>query len=43
MKPFLANKGHSPADIDAMHNAWTKAVLLQAILWCRPYVRDGDF
>jgi len=43
MKPFLANKGYSPADIDAMHNAWTKAVLLQAILWCRPYVRDGDF
>jgi len=43
MKPFLANKGHAPAEVEAMHAAWTKAVLLQAILWCRPYVRDGDF
>jgi hypothetical protein len=26
-----------------MHAAWTKAVLLQAILWARPYVAAGDF
>src|SRR5690606_16358957 len=43
MKPFLATKGHSAAEVDAMHTAWTKAVLLQAILWSRPYVKDGDF
>jgi Protoglobin len=43
MKPFLANKGHAAAEVEAMHAAWTKAVLLQAILWSRPYVRDGDF
>jgi hypothetical protein len=43
MKPFLANKGHSAADVEAMHAAWTKAVLLQAILWCQPYVRPGEF
>jgi hypothetical protein len=43
MKPFLAKKGHSPAEVEAMHAAWTKAVLLQAILWCRPYAKDGDF
>lgn len=43
MKPFLANKGHGAAEVEAMHAAWTKAVLLQAILWSRPYVRDGDF
>lgn len=43
MKPFLAKKGHSATEVEAMHTAWTKAVLLQAILWCRPYVRDGDF
>lgn len=43
MKPFLAKKGHSAAEVEAMHAAWTKAVLLQAILWSRPYVRDGDF
>jgi hypothetical protein len=43
MKPFLAKKGHSAADVEAMHAAWTKAVLLQAILWSRPYTKDGDF
>ncbi len=43
MKPFLANKGHNEADVDAMHAAWTKSVLLQAILWSRPYTKDGDF
>jgi hypothetical protein len=43
MKPFLAEKGAGAAEVEAMHAAWTKAVLLQAILWSRPYVRDGDF
>ncbi len=43
MKPFFAKKGHSAADVDAMHAAWTKSVLLQAILWSRPYTKDGDF
>lgn len=43
MKPFLAKKGHPPAEVEAMHAAWTKSVLLQAILWCRPYVDPGDF
>jgi hypothetical protein len=43
MKPFLAKKGHAAAEVEAMHTAWTKAVLLQAILWCRPYAKDGDF
>ncbi|SRR5579885_374002 len=43
MKPFLANKGHSAAEVEAMHAAWTKAVLMQAILWCRHYTNEGDF
>lgn len=43
MKPFLTKKGHAPAEVDAMHAAWTKSVLLQAILWSRPYTKDGDF
>jgi hypothetical protein len=43
MKPFLEKKGHTAAEVEAMHTAWTKAVLLQAILWCRPYVKEGDF
>ncbi|MGL4243270.1 MAG: protoglobin domain-containing protein, partial [Beijerinckiaceae bacterium] len=43
MRTFLAGKGHSAAEVDAMHAAWTKSVLLQAILWSQPYVREGDF
>jgi hypothetical protein len=43
MRDFLGRKGASAQEVDAMHAAWTKAVLLQAILWCRPYVKEGDF
>jgi hypothetical protein len=43
MKPFLAKMGTAPDDVEAMHAAWTKSVLLQAILWARPYAKDGDF
>lgn len=43
MKQFLARPGVSAAESDAMHAAWTKAVLLQAILWSRPYVKEEDF
>lgn len=42
-KPFLARKGRAGAEVVAMHAAWTKPVLLQAILWCRPYAKKGDF
>jgi hypothetical protein len=42
----LAKGGFSPAEVDAMHAVWAKAVLLQAILWCRPYatkaISDSD-
>jgi hypothetical protein len=43
LKPFLAKGGAAPAEVEAMHQAWVKAVLLQVILWSHPYVRDGDF
>lgn len=43
LKPFLAKKGASAADVEKMHAAWVKAVLLQSILWSQPYVRDGQF
>jgi hypothetical protein len=43
LKPFLAKGGATPDQVDAMHQAWVKAVLLQVILWSHPYVRDGDF
>ena len=43
IKPFLAKKGHSAEEVERLHQAWLKAVLLSVILWSQPYVRDGDF
>jgi Protoglobin len=43
LKPFLAAGGAAAEEVEAMHQAWVKAVLLQVILWSYPYVRDGDF
>lgn len=37
IKPFLAAKGHSVADVDGMHRAWIKSLQLQIALWARPY------
>jgi hypothetical protein len=42
-RPFLAAKGHSETEVDAMFGAWSKAVLLQIVLWSYPYVKEGDF
>ena len=39
-RPFLAKKGHSGADVERMHQAWAKSVLLTLTLWSRPYVRE---
>lgn len=43
LKPFLAKKGHSAEQVEKMHQAWLKSVLLQVILWSHPYVKDGQF
>lgn len=43
LKPFLSNRGHSAEDVEKMHQAWIKSVLLQVILWSQPYLKDGDF
>ncbi len=43
IKPFLAKKGHSAQEVEKMHQAWTKAVVLQVALWSYPYVKAGDF
>lgn len=37
IRPFLASKGHSAAEVDAMQQAWFKAVTLQTALWSRAY------
>ena len=43
LKPFLAKKGASASDVEKMHAAWVKSVLLQSILWSYPYIKDGQF
>jgi hypothetical protein len=43
VKTFLAKKGHSAEEVEKMHQAWFKAVVLQVALWSRPYVREEDF
>jgi protoglobin len=37
MKPFLAAKGHSAAEVEKMYQAWCKSLLLQVALWTEPY------
>lgn len=34
----LTAQGHSPEDVERMHAAWTKAVMLHVTVWTRPYV-----
>jgi hypothetical protein len=43
IRPFLAGKGRSEEEVEKMHQAWFKAVTLSVILWCWPYIQDGDF
>jgi hypothetical protein len=43
LKPFLARKGASAADVEKMHAAWVKSVLMQSILWSQPYIKEGEF
>ena len=43
MRPFLANKGHTEAEVEKMHQAWFKSVVLQVALWSEPYAKEGDF
>jgi hypothetical protein len=43
LRPFLAKKGAKAEDVEKMHAAWVKAVLLQAILWSKPYVKGNLF
>jgi hypothetical protein len=43
MRPFLANKGHTEAEVEKMYQAWFKSVVLQVALWSQPYAKEGDF
>jgi Protoglobin len=43
MRPFLADPAVPPDEVEEMYQAWSKAVLLQVVLWSYPYVNEGDF
>lgn len=43
IRSFLAAKGHDESEVDKMHQAWFKSVVLQVTLWSRPYAKDGSF
>ena len=41
MRSFLAGKGHGPEDVEGMHTAWFKAVVLHVCLWLQPYAAEA--
>ena len=41
IRGFLENKGHSAADVEAMHQPWFKAVTLSVVLWSQPYAPEA--
>ncbi|MEM1544424.1 MAG: protoglobin domain-containing protein [Candidatus Bathyarchaeia archaeon] len=43
IKGFLSRKGHSSEDVEKMHQAWFKSIVLQVALWSHPYAKDGDW
>ena len=40
MRSFLAGKGHGPDDVEGMHTAWFKAVVLHVCLWSEAYAAE---
>jgi len=40
---YLARHGHSADEVDKMHAAWTKAVMLHVTVWTRPYVSPENW
>ncbi len=43
IRPFLAKRGHSEEDVEKMHQAWFKSIVLQTALWCYPYAKEADY
>jgi len=41
MRSFLAAKGHRPEDVEGMHTAWFKAVVLHVCLWSEAYAAEA--
>jgi len=43
LDPFRAKRGHGEEEVEKLHQAWLKSVILQVTLWSQPYILDGDF
>ena len=43
IEPFLAGKGNDPDEVERMHRAWRKAVVLHVTLWSRAYLAESDW
>lgn len=43
MRPFLAARESDPDRVEAMAQAWNKAVMLQVTLWARAYTTEGSW
>jgi hypothetical protein len=43
LRPFLGAKGHAESEVQKMHQAWRKSVILQIAVWSYPYVKEGDW
>jgi Protoglobin len=43
IRPFLAKREESEDKVEAMMEAWLKAVVLQVALWSRPYTNEGQW
>lgn len=37
MKTYLAKRGHSSDEVEKMHQAWSKSMLLQMTIWTKSY------
>jgi hypothetical protein len=37
MKSFLGKKGHTQDDVECMHRAWSKSMLIQIAIWAEAY------
>jgi hypothetical protein len=43
VRPFLEHGAADATDVEQMHQAWLKAVLLQVTLWTLPYLKEGSW
>lgn len=43
IRPFLEREGRAPEQVEAMYQAWFKAVVLQTALWSRAYAGGREW